>query len=131
MDNFEKATIAKLRFNTTKGQLSVEDLRDLSVQSLDSMAKAVNKELKSEAEESFIPNKIARKSVSYNHLRLDILKHIILAKVSEQEAAATRTERRAKLENLKSLAANKANEAFAAQSLEEIQRQIAELESAD
>ena len=48
---FERAAKRKLRFTSSKGSLSVEDLYDLSLTSLDSIAKGVNRQLKAEAEE--------------------------------------------------------------------------------
>lgn len=128
---FEKANRIKLRFLSRQGSLTVEDLFDLSLTSLDTLARAVNKELKSEEEESFIPNKKVRPKTTNNALRLEILKHIIAAKVDEEDAAKLKAEKAARLSQLKELAANKATEAFAAQSLEDIQRQIAELESSE
>lgn len=130
MNIFEKAAKVRLRFDTQKGQLVVEDLFDLSLQSLDRLAQAVNRNLKAEAEESFLPdtNK-ARKAQTYNDLRLEVLKHVIDVKLKEQDAAKQREDRKAKLESLKALAANKQSEAFAAQSLEEIMAQINALES--
>lgn len=129
MDNFEKAVRLKLRFETNRGQLSVEELWDLNLTSLDSIAKSVNKQIQTEVEESFIPNKITSSKTTYNNLRLEILKYVILTRHNEKEAAKLRTEKIAKLQQLKDLAAAKANEQFAAQSLEDINKQIAELEA--
>lgn len=125
---FEKASRLKLRFTTRQGLLSVEDLWDLSLNSLDTIAKAVNKELGTEAEGSFIPNKVTRKAATHNDLRLEILKHVINTKVAEDEAKANRAAKAEQLARLKTLAANKQDEAFAAQSLDEILKQIKEME---
>lgn len=126
MENFEKATRAKLRFSTNKGQLSVEDLWELSLTSLDNIARAVNRELKSESEESFITNKTATNTVL--ELKLDILKHIIGVKLAERDATKARSERQAKLAELKTLAASKALEVLGSKSLDEINKMIADLE---
>ena len=48
MSIFEKASRLQLRFASTKGSLSVEDLWGLSLESLDTLAKAVNKQIKAE-----------------------------------------------------------------------------------
>lgn len=76
---FEKAAKCKLRFQSSKGALSVEDLFDLSLTSLDNLAKDVNRQLKAEVEESFIEKK--SQNSSDLELRLDILKHVIAYKV--------------------------------------------------
>lgn len=126
MSIFEKASKSKLRFATGRGQLATEDLWDLSLESLDTIAKAVNKQLKAETEESFIGKK--SKSNETLELQLEILKHIIAVKLQEKEVKAQRAERNAKLAQLRELAASKANEALAGSSLEDINRMIAELE---
>jgi len=130
MEIFEKASRIKLRFATNQGQLSTEDLWELSLRDLDTIAKRVNSQLRDEGEESFIPNAATKRGETYNALRLDILKHVINSKVAEQELAKQRTEMQQRLAQLKNLEATKASEQFAAQSLEEIQKQIAELEVA-
>ena len=59
MNLFEIATRKKLRFPSLKGELSAEQLWDLPLSSrvgldLDNIAKAVNKDLKAEEEDSFV-----------------------------------------------------------------------------
>lgn len=130
MENFERATKLKLRFESARGLLTVEDIWDLSLANLDTLAKAVNKRLKDEQEESFIPT-ARRGQTSELDLKLEILKHVIQVKVDEQEVRKARAERQAKLAQLKELAATKANEQIASKSLEDIQKMIAELESAE
>ncbi len=127
MDIFEKASRLKLRFTTTKGLLSVEDLWDLSLTSLDTIAKAVNKRLKEENEESFITTR--SKSNSELELSLDILKHVITIKLEEKEKATLKAERRAELDLLKNLRENKKLEALNSLSLEEIDKRMADLEN--
>lgn len=126
MELFEKSTKEKDRWETSKGMLSVEDLWDLSLPSLDTIAKAVNKKLKEESEESFISAKTSSNETLER--KLNVLKHIIGVKLAEKEAAKSRLERLAKIHQLKELAINKANEQLASKSLEEIQKMIAELE---
>ena len=129
MSNFEKASRLKLRFSTNKGELSVEDLWDLSLESLDTIAKAVNKKLKDESEESFIGKKSSNNAVL--ELKMDILKEVIEVKLKEKEAKASRVIKSAKLAQLKELANNKANEQLSGMSLEEINKLILELETED
>jgi len=126
MELFEKATKEKDRWETSKGMLSAEDLWDLSLPSLDTIAKAVNKKLKEESEESFISAKTSSNETLER--KLNVLKHIIGVKLAEKEAAKSRMERLAKIHQLKELAVSKANEQLASKSLEEIQKMIAELE---
>lgn len=129
MSNFEKASKLKLRFSTNRGELSIEDLWDLSLESLDSIAKSTNKQLKSESEESFIGKKSNLNSVL--ELKMEILKHVIEVKISEKEAKSQRAIKSAKLAQLKELANNKANEKLSDMSEEEINKMIDDLETED
>jgi len=126
---FEKASRMKLRFGTNRGELPVEDLWDLSLEDLDRLAKAINKQIKAETEESFIVKK--RKTTSVLETSLDILKHIIGVKQDEADKRTKRAERRAELETMKSLLAEKHTEKLKGMSLDEISQKIAELEEAD
>ena len=126
MEIFEKASKTKLRFSTSKGVVSVEDLWDFSLPSLDTIAKSVNKELKAETEESFISEKSSTNKTL--ELKLDILKHIIKYKLAEKEASVQRAEKQAKLAQLKELITTKANAQLAEKSLDELQKMVDEME---
>ena len=126
---FEQAARMKLRFETSKGCLSSEEVWELSLLSLDTLARAVNKRLREAEEESFIPSAHHPKVLSHDVLRLDMLKHVIGVKVVERDLARKKTEDRAKLMRLQDLLAAKEDDAFKAMSQEEILKQIAELEA--
>lgn len=128
MENlFLEASRRKLRFETNKGQLSTEDLWDLNLVSLDSLAKAVNKKLKEDQEESFIT--VRSKSNTELNLKLEILVFIIRTKQEEQEVAKNRLAKQAELSTLKELLANKKMQELSNLTSEEIQAQIAALEA--
>ena len=102
MSIFEKAAKQKLRFSSDRGLLTVEDLYDLplkgKVVSLDNLAKAINRKLKEEDEESFVDT--ASNVNTTLNLQLDILKHIIVEKVAERDAAAQAASKKAQREQL-------------------------------
>lgn len=125
MEIFEKAAKKKLRFETSRGLLSAEDLYDLNLTSLDNIAKAVNKKLKDESEESFIKPVVPEQSD--NKLRLDILKHVIDYKLKLADAAKARQEKQAKLLQIKDLMLKKQTEEMSAKSMEDLQNMFAEL----
>ena len=87
---FEKASKQKLRFETSKGFISTEQLWDLPLQSntgkvnLDDLAKEVSAKLKESEVESFVTK--GKASNTDDKLRLDILKHVIDVRVTEKEA---------------------------------------------
>jgi hypothetical protein len=86
---FEKASRLKLRFEFNKGLLSTEDLWGLSLDSLDNLARSVNKKLKESQEESFINRK--SKSDSELELKLNILKRVIEYKLDKAEKLKARS----------------------------------------
>lgn len=127
MNIFEAASKRKLRFQMAKGPISVEELWDLSLTSLDNLAKTVNRSIKDSQEESFLTPK--SQGDSEQELRLEILKHIIQSKQAAAEASRLRTEKMARLETLKGVLASKQMDALAQKSLEDLQKEVAELEA--
>lgn len=128
---FEQASRGKLRFPSSKGELTVEQLWDLPLQSkngfdLDSVAKTVNTELKSMTEESFV-------SISINPasgvlaLKLDVVKHIIAVRLAENEIVRQRTAKLAERAKLLDILADKQDEQLKALSPEEIKKRLEEL----
>lgn len=79
---FEVAARKKFRFASTRGDLLVEQLFDLSLVHLDGIARTVNTELKSLTEESFIDLKPDPRRGDLE-AKLEILKYIIEAKQAE------------------------------------------------
>lgn len=124
---FERAIKEKVRFATNKGGLTTEDLYELSLQSLDVLAKAVNKQLKEENEESFISTKT--KSNTLLELKLDILKHVIADKKAEAEAKKLKAERSQELEMLNSLLTKIKSKELDNLSSEEVLKRIADLQA--
>lgn len=123
---FERASKQKLRFATAKGHFATEDLWDLSLESLDTLAKTVHSELKNSEEVSFIKT-VSSVNTELN-LKMDILKHIIKYKLDLKEAAKTRAEKAAKLEELQELLHDKTKEEMKGLTKDEIAKRIADLQ---
>jgi uncharacterized Fe-S cluster-containing radical SAM superfamily protein len=125
MNIFERASRAKTRFTTSRGELSTEQLWDLSLEALDTLAIAVNKQIKEKSEESFI----AKKTVANTELelKLEILKHIITSKISDKEAAATRKAKQEQIKELEGLLVEKRGEELKSKSPAEIQAMLEKL----
>lgn len=107
MNIFEIAVRMKYRF-TYKGQLSVEDLWDLSLEALDTIFKNLNKEIKASAEESLLNTKTKQTEETEN--KIEIIKYIVTTKQAEAKArldAKAKREKLAKLYELKERAENK------------------------
>lgn len=129
MENiFEKASRLKLRFSTAKGELSIEELWDLSLEDLDSIARKVNRALKDEGEESFIDKRKSHVTTKLE-LKLETLKHVISIKQEEKAAAKTKAEKKSQVEFLKTLREKKKIDQLESLDMAEIEKQIAELEA--
>lgn len=101
---FEKAALLKLRFRSSKGLITTEDLWEVPLRSndqynLEAIAQAASNELKGATKETFVPskNKKVNQQVNVWALQLDIIKHVIAVKDARDErrlrAASIRTER--------------------------------------
>lgn len=117
---FDKATRLKLRFESNKGLLSVEQVWDLSLTALNDMAKGLNRELKSLAveEEDFIGTNTSVDSQL--QLRFDIVKHIISVKLAERNEAATASEKKAHNQAILELIAQKERQNLEGKTVEEL-----------
>ena len=128
MNIFEQATRRAIRFESAKGDLSVEQLWDLPLQSrnqfdLDTVAKTVNRQLNAVTEESFVSvrENPAKETLS---LKLELVKHIISVKLQEAEEARNRANKATEKEKLLRLLDEKQNEALRALTPEEIQERL-------
>ena len=128
---FEKASRLKLRFDSPKGLLAVEDLWDIPLQSdtgktnVDDVARAINAKLKSDEAVSFVdPGKASNE---LDQLKLDIVKHIITVRLAERERKRLERERAAEKEELIAILADKQREGRKAMTEDEIKARIAAL----
>jgi hypothetical protein len=125
---FEKAARAKLRFDTPKGSLVVEDLFDVPLSgragsvNLDDMIKPLYQELKSGNEISFVTKKTEVSTTT--QLKFDIIKHVIDTRLAEDEASANAVANKTKKQYLLSILAAKEGEALANKTPEEIKEMI-------
>mgnify|MGYP003424262987 FL=1 len=126
---FERASRLKLRFSTAKGTVTVEELWDFPLETLDTLAQQAHKKLKEQDEASFIPTTTAPRGDATLQLTFDILKHVIETKFAEEQARKSRAETRQRLTMLKELEATKSNEALLKQPLSKIRQQREALEA--
>ena len=104
MEKFERAARKKLRFDY-KGQCSVEDLWDLSVEELD----GIYQELAVEQEES-AGKSLLKKASATNatlNLQVDIVKHIVEVKLAEDDAKKTRAANKMRKDKIAEILAKK------------------------
>jgi hypothetical protein len=132
MDLFLAASRAKLRFDTPKGALSVEDLWDLPLDgsrgtTLDSLAVALYKDVKQagEAPVSFVSKApVATAKTVEAKMKFDLVKFIIDLRVAERDAKAEADTRRETKRKLQEVLARRQDAALESKSPEEIQAMI-------
>lgn len=136
MAMFAFATRKKFRFDTCKGQVTVEDLWDLPLTAtngrpnLDDIAKELYKKMKDENEMSFVkPTSQINKEFNIIKAKFDIVKHIIDVKLAEAEAVKKAKEIKARNQRILEIIAQKEDEALASKSKEELLAMLAESES--
>lgn len=129
---FAKVTKAKVRFPSSKGgTITVEDLWDLSLDSLDAVAKALYTKIKAnEGAVSFINGNSGKdKKLEIEEDSLEVVKYVIETKIAERDAKAKSAKRRQELAFLKEVQANKNADAMKSMTADELAKKIAELEA--
>ena len=136
MDNttsmYEYAARNKLRFTSSKGELTVEQLWDVPLRSkddfnLDTIAKAANRALKAATEENFV--QAERTPSSYKaEVRLELVKHVIQTKLYEAEAAKRKAANKEEREKLLKILAEKQEGKLSELTERELQKRINALE---
>lgn len=122
---FEMAVRTKLRF-PFKGQISVEELWDLSVENLDLVYKTLSRELKSTSEESLLEKK--NKETEIVEIKIEIIKHIVSTKMEEKAVRLAEREKKEEKQKLLEILSQKQDESLKNLSVEELQKRINDLE---
>lgn len=126
---FLQASRQKLRFAANSGFLAVEDLWDLTLKKLDQIAVETDSRLK-KSTTSFLENP-SRPSAETrdDELRLEILKTVIDAKQTENRVAREAAAKASQVAFLKELRAKRELQVMENLSIEDIDKQIAELQA--
>jgi len=127
---YKKASKRKLRFDTPKGLISIEDLWDITLISkngisVDNIAKALNKELKDNAEESFVSPITKRKTIT--ELKFEIVKDVIKTRLEEVRIQEKATLRKSNKEKILGIIADKEDEKLKKTSLVNLRKMVEEL----
>lgn len=132
---FVAAARQKLRFESSKGALTVEDLWDIpltgagrgALLNLDDIARGLHRQLKEfDGDVSFV-RPVAR-SVSHElQLKFDVVKFVIDTKVDERDVAQAAAEKAEKKQKILAIIAQKQDQALAGASVEDLQRMLGEL----
>ena len=124
MEKFEIAVRNKYRF-PFKGNISVEDLWDLSMSDLDKVYKALNTQKKQSEEDSLMTTH--NPETTEVQIKIDIVRHIYAEKVAEKEAREKAAENSAKRQRIMQILANKQDAALENMSEEELKAMLSEM----
>jgi len=134
MNIFERASRRKLRFVSVVGDLTTEQLWDLPLTAkgerpdLDKLARYVARELKELDEGSFVKKETNEAKIEME-LRLEILKHVIEAKLTAEAAREKMAENQERKKRLLAALAAKDEASLQGMSKEQIEAEIAKLDS--
>lgn len=127
MANFEQAARKKFRFDSSKGQLSVEQLWDLPLTgngvNLDDIARGLFRQIKEAAGEISFVKPAAANDTSLQ-AKFDIVKHIIDVKMAERDVAEKAAATRAKNQKIMALIDQKQDEKLSSASIEELRAML-------
>lgn len=121
---FEKASREKIRFNSVKGNLTVEDLWDLPLTSLNTLAKGINKKLKMESEEDFLEES---KKDDVLQLQFDLVIHVIKTRQEENKKAKLKLDNKKKKEKILAILAKKQDDSMEQKSEADLLKELEEL----
>ena len=116
---FEIAARKKYRF-PFNGQISAEDLWDLSPAQLDRVFKILKKDQKTGEEESLMNTRTSEDTTLDNKIAL--VKYIFETKQAEKLAAERKAEENAKKARIREIIADKKEEALKGMSIEELEK---------
>ena len=120
-DLFKVATKKKYRFSY-KGQVTVEDLWDLSVEELDKIYKNLKSLQKNASEESLLQT-VTKEDKELNN-KIEIIKTIVTDKLAAKDRAMKAASQRAQNQRILEIMADKQDAALKEKSIEELQAMI-------
>lgn len=128
LNAFIAATRLKLRFDTPKGQATIEDLWDLPLTSgtgkanLDDIAKGLHRDLRASADTQSFVTPASNGSNAELELKFEIVKHVIDVRIAERDKAADAAKRREAKQNILAIIAKKEAEQIEGLPLEELKK---------
>lgn len=127
-DLFKVATKKRYRFNF-KGQITVEDLWNLSVEDLDKIYKNLKSQQKSAIEESLLQT-VSKEDRELNN-KIEIIKTIVMDKLAAKERAMKAAEKKAQNQRILEIMADKQDAALKEKSIEELQAMLSRVDTED
>lgn len=122
MENFKLASQKKLRFNTSKGLLSTEQLWDLSLEDLDRLAVSLEEAHKESGKKSFLTKTSAKDKVS--KLMFDVVLDVLNTKIEEMQLIQEAAEIREHNKKIISLISEKKEESLKGKSIKQLEAML-------
>ena len=119
---YKQAIRLKLRFQTPKGLLTIEQLWSLSITDLDKLAVAYREEYESSGRKSFLVKSSAKDKTA--KLKMDIVVDILLTMVEEQAALEEANENKQHNKRILELISEKKDESLKGKSLKELEAML-------
>ena len=117
---YKQASKLKLRFQTSKGSLSIEQLFDLSLEELDSLAVSLEKEYKASGKKSFLMKKSVKDKAL--KLRFNIILDILETKLEEVNTLSNANEIKKQNSKIDEIIARKQDLAMENMSIQELEK---------
>lgn len=121
-DIYKKASKHKLKVETTKGNLRVDQLWDLSLNELNDIAVKLEEQYEKSGKKSFLT--VNNEKDTLTKLRFDIVLDILTTKVTSQNAAAKAAETKAHNQKILELIASKQDEELSGKSITELEAML-------
>lgn len=124
---FEVASRRKLRFDSKHGKITVEELWDLSLESIDSIAVALNNKIKTTETVSFVSD--VSSANTEDKLKFDIVIHIINTRKAELEVRRERAINAERARTIRAELSRRKEDAIKTKSDEDLQKELDELQN--
>lgn len=125
MSDFIKASRMKLKIATNKGELRVEDLWDLNLTDLNSIAKSLRRLMKQDTEEDFLNETTSEDEVT--KLKFDIVLHILNTMKEEKKQRELEVSKKVEKQKILGLIAQKEEESLGKLSVDDLKAKLAQL----
>ena len=119
---YKEALQKKLRFKTNKGMITTEDLFDLSLQNLDTLAIMLDKKISEAPKKSFIEELPAKEND--DELRFNIVKDVINIKLKARKDNIDKAQADAQKKRILEILAKRDDEELEKKSTEELRAMI-------
>ncbi len=122
MSNFKQASKEKLRIQTSKGPLSVEQLWDLSVTELDALAVSLEEEYAKSGKKSFLVAKSVKDKTA--KLKFDVVLEILTDKVEDADLAKQKREDKEHNEKIFAIIEQKQDAALGNKTIAQLKKEL-------